>query len=362
MNTSFSLLAMCSVTALTLMLASCGKNAVITTKSPNANTTAQLTNSTTSSPSSAAGIRVVATIKVDNGALSLAYNPSRGELLVVNGNNALPQSVISDATNIAAPGVAGNGAMLIAYDSGKNEFFETRNSFYNGWVISGDTNAKIADMIVPEEGVYLPSGICYDSGKGEVFIANSGANNVVVVSDKTNAQIAKVAVGKSPQGIAYDSGKGEIFVANSGDSTVSVISDGSNQVVATIALPADSYPTAVAYDSAKGEIFIANSRSSTITVISDSNNKVVATITLPPSSLPSALAYDSGKGEIFVANPGQRTAPGTVSVISDITHTIIATIPVGTSPVALAYDSGKGEVFVCNSADKTVSVITRSSP
>jgi YVTN family beta-propeller protein len=60
-------------------------------------------------------------------------------------------------------------------------------------------------------------------------------------------------------------------------------------------------------------------------------------------------------------NPGDNSAAGTVSVISDSTNTVIANVTVGTGPNALAYDSGKGEVFVSNRVDGTVSVISDSS-
>src|SRR2546426_10367872 len=59
---------------------------------------------------------------------------------------------------------------------------------------------------------------------------------------------------------------------------------------------------------------------------------------------PEEVAYDSGKGELFVANEGANN----VSVISDVTNTVVATISVGSRPNGVAYDSGKGEVFVTN--------------
>lgn len=94
---------------------------------------------------------------------------------------------------------------------------------------------------------------------------------------------------------------------------------------------------------------------------SDSKNQVVATVTLPKLSQPSAIAYDSGTGGIFVANPGQYNAPGTVSVISDKTDTIVSNVTVGNCPNALTYDSSQGEVFVSNIVDNIVSVISDAS-
>ena len=57
---------------------------------------------------------------------------------------------------------------------------------------------------------------------------------------------------------------------------------------------------------------------------------------------PFGIVYDSGKGEIFVAN----TFDNTVSVISDISDTVVSNIAVGASQFGgEAYDSGKGEIL-----------------
>ena len=76
---------------------------------------------------------------------------------------------------------------------------------------------------------------------------------------------------------------------------------------------------------------------------------VVATIPVgePGASPPYdyGIAYDSGKGEIFVTNEGANYAPGTISVISDSTNTVVANITTGPTPRAIAYDSAKDEMY-----------------
>ncbi len=112
------------------------------------------------------------------------------------------------------------------------------------------------------------------------------------------------------------------------------------EVVNTINVGA--FPWGIAYDSAKGEIFVANSGNGavhgTVSVISDSNNTVIETI-----------------------NVANGAASYTDSVISDITTTVVATINVGTFPWGVAYDSAKGEIFVTNASPGTVSVISDST-
>jgi len=116
-------------------------------------------------------------------------------------------------------------------------------------------------------------------------------------------------------------------------------------------IPVGSHPAGVAYDSGKGEVFVSNTYDGTVSAISDITNTVVATI---PVGSANNIAYDSGKGEVFV------TGTGTVSVISDATNTVVATIPIEAEPIGIAYDSGKSEIFVTTYADNgdMVSVIS----
>jgi YVTN family beta-propeller protein len=111
-------------------------------------------------------------------------------------------------------------------------------------------------------------------------------------------------------------------------------------------------PNCVAYDSGKEEIYVTNYGA--VSVISDNSHSVIATI--PVGWSPSGVAYDSGRGEIYVTNFYDNTT----SVISDSSHSVVATVSVGGHPLGLAYDSGKGEIYVANGNDNTVSVI--SSP
>lgn len=120
-------------------------------------------------------------------------------------------------------------------------------------------------------------------------------------------------------------------------------------------IPVGSNPLDVAYDSAKGVVFVTNSGSNNVSVISDVSNSVVATI--PVQSEPSGVAYDSGRGEIFVADSGS----GNVSVINDTTYRVVANISVGSGPNGTVYDPVDGEVFVANYHSGSISVIADSS-
>ena len=288
---------------------------------------------------------VVATIPVGNQPWGVAYDSAKGEIFVANYNDNTV-SVISDSTNTVVATIhVGASPFGVAYDPAKGEIFVTN---YNGntvSVISDSTNTVVATLSVSP--AFGPSGAVYDQTRDEVFVADvSGA--LSIISDSTST-IVTIPFGGNPIGVAYDSAKGEIFVANGYG--VLVVSDSTNALVGAVP-SVGSFSTGVAYDSARGEVFVTNPGFTTISVISDITNTIVATV--PVGSNPTGVTYDSAKGEIFVANKNSNT----VSVISDSTNTVVATIPVGHNPYGIAYDSAKGEVFVTNSGSKTVSVIS----
>src|SRR5271155_3787024 len=71
---------------------------------------------------------------------------------------------------------------------------------------------------------------------------------------------------------------------------------------------------------------------------------------------PSGVVYDPARSEIFVSN----ALSDSVSVISDMTNTVLATVPVGIGPWGMAYDPDQNEVFVANEESQTLSVINAS--
>jgi hypothetical protein len=98
-----------------------------------------------------------------------------------------------------------------------------------------------------------------------------------------------------------------------------------------------------------------------ILVLSAANmvHAVEVTATIPVNT-DGILAYDSGKGEIFTPDVNSNhSVSSSVSVISDVTNTVVATVTVPYVGGGIAYDSGKGEIFV--STEDSVSVISDSN-
>ncbi len=97
---------------------------------------------------------------------------------------------------------------------------------------------------------------------------------------------------------------------------------------------------------------MSDGTSNEVSVIADLTNTVLARFTV--GDHPEGIAYDSGRHEVFVANYFSDN----VSVISDSTNRVVGSIGVGQNPVAIAYDSGQNEVYVANYLDDNVSVLS----
>ena len=50
-----------------------------------------------------------------------------------------------------------------------------------------------------------------------------------------------------------------------------------------------------------------------------------------------------------------------VTIISDVSHTVVANVSVGTLPYGIVFDFGRGELFVANYGDNSVSAIFDST-
>jgi YVTN family beta-propeller protein len=349
---------------------------------------------------------VVATISVPYGAISLGYDPGKGEVLVgsdqYGAGGTCNVTVINDTTDsIVATIDVGIDPTGIAYVPSLNELYVTNHGSNNVSVISDVTNSVVTTVPLvsnPNAPLYLGPGLpVYDPGKAEVwffggipgyvssistathdvtstvwltfaarYFAYDSANQeeflvdpdgyVAVVSDVTGHVVAEIEVGGGDYQVAYDSGKGEVWVTNNGGpGNITVINATTNTVIETFNISGVG-PTGIAYDPALGEMFVGNENCapcSNITVINDTTYHVVGVI--PYSGfVPFDLAYDSGKGEIFAANIG-----GNVSVIDAATETVVASI--GTDVYGgwgMAYDSAKGEIFLTNVNNNNVTVIS----
>lgn len=142
--------------------------------------------------------KLLATIDIGGGTnpQGLAYDSSKGEIFAAN-SNGTDVFVISDVTDSVVAKIrveaestgheqGTNGVLGVAYDQSKGEVLVA-----NEWNYIPNTVSVISDVndsVVAKLDVgYGPSGLAYDSGRGEVFVANTGDNTVSIISDTVAA-------------------------------------------------------------------------------------------------------------------------------------------------------------------------------
>jgi len=295
-------------------------------------------------------------------ASSLAYDNRSGGIYAASFSDSI--SVISDTTNevvdLFEPFATTQYLTSIAYDYKDNEIF-TQYTGNPGTVAvtSAVTNTLVATIAVGDVTEYNTNGLAYDSGLGEVFASNGFSSNVSVISTTTNKVVASINLtDQIPYALGYDSGTDQVFAANEAsgfsDGNVSVIADASNTVVKTIDV--GIYPDAFAYDSAKREMYVANGNSANVSVVNDTTDAVVTAVGV--GAVPRAMAYDPAQNEVYVTCGNSN-----VSVISDVSNTVVATVPLATEGAALgaAYDSAEGEIWVLNGLITYASAISTTS-
>jgi hypothetical protein len=340
----------------------------------------------------------VAATAVAGGPYSLVYDQGQGKVFVADGDNSTV-SVISDSSNsvVAVLNLGGKwdtygGSQQLAYDPSRGEILTLNGLKSNdppvgypaspATVISDSNYSALVSFGAPATGA-----VVYDASADSYFITNPGGNSVYMLRATTlsssNPVSSVTSVGSNPTYLAYDSGKSEIFVVDEGiapnnapleNGNVTVISDtsngGHNQVVSTIDV-GGALQGGIVYDPGIGEVFVpAGSGASTgLTVISDASNQIVARIDL--NTIITGVAYDSGRHEILaVGRAGNSTySYGVIVAISDTNNSVLWTRSIGGAcigacyggykgPAAVVYDSTKGESFVANNYDDSVYVVS----
>jgi YVTN family beta-propeller protein len=314
--------------------------------------------------------------------VTVGYDPTRIVFDSLNGNiyaanyDSGTVSVISGSTNAVVATVdVGQGPAAIAFDSMNGGIYVANQNSYTVSVISGSDNSLVATVPVGTN----PNALAYDATNGDIYVANGNScsnclGSVSVISGSTNSVVANVSVSGFAEDVAFDSSNGNVYVA-SRDSAISVISGTTNTVAATVSLPSSS--EGFVFDSNNGDIYVANAYS-TVFVISGSTNSIVAMLPIGQGqgsrtnigSYPSGVAFDPDNGDIYVTNiPNQglpfagaeggagspipmaeaSTNPGSVSVISGSTNTLIQNVTVGGGPAGIAFDPDNGNIYVANS-------------
>ena len=192
-----------------------------------------------------------------------------------------------------------------------------------------------------------------------VYVGNLGPpESISVIGSRTNkvvATIPDISGNLFPFALAVSPDGRRLYVGNSFFANVMVIDTGTNQLVATITVPGDAGPLTVTPDGKR--VYVSNGANS-ISVIDTSTNTVVDTI----SGLVGDVAASPDNRRIYIVGGSTVPNTATLSVLSTLTNTVIATIPIPESAGRIAvtpdgehvYVGGFSHTFVISAESNTI--------
>jgi YVTN family beta-propeller protein len=232
--------------------------------------------------------KVVAEVKVGWGASNIIYDPSNGEVYVINQLN----NTVSALKEISVVKTI-------------------RVGLQNPYNLVAGTQGPLANIL-------------YNPSNQMVYIGNAGTNTVSIISGSSDRVTATVIVGSAPLRITYDPSNKEVYVSNLASNSISVIKD--TKVVATLRA-AD--PGFLAYDPINKDMYLTRSDygNGSILVINGTTNKIVHTIKLPMGIGAEAIAYSPANKDIYVGGSDQ-TQNASIFVVSSLANKITARVDI----------------------------------
>jgi YVTN family beta-propeller protein len=268
---------------------------------------------------------VLATVAVGDDPLDSVYNPSTGNVYVLNFGTSNNLTVF-DGLKIVKWIPTGVTPSSGLYDPYHQYIYITNQASNNLTVLNGTTT--VASVPV---GAY-PGHAAFDPRNDWVYVPNSGSNNVTIINGTT--QVGSVNVGSSPDSIIYDPGNGWMYVPNPLTDNVTILNGTSVQAT----VPGGGAPTFGAYDPDNGFVYLADSGSNTVYVLNGTS--FVANISV--GIFPRSVGFDPADGLVYVPD----WTSNNVTVLNGTT--IVASVAVGLNPFGLTYDSDTSDVYVVN--------------
>ena len=271
------------------------------------------------------------------------------------------------------------------------------------YVFDGATLDVIGYAAVGDE----PWGVAVNPAENKLYVANFRSGELYILDAKTLAVRAIIPVGPKPTFVKINPLTNRVFVVTYGNSSVAII-NGYTDTLETIVPSGGSAAWGLAVDPNASLVYVSNRDSGTVTTLDGSRGyQAIGSRTIQPCGGPGAAPYgldfnplnnklyiacspfhnvnraavyratagaltrlafpaigdggeDGGGGvavdlatsNVFITN----SAANTVSVISGVTDTVIATLPTGLSPFGAAADPVTHQVFVVNRDSHDLSV------
>ncbi len=285
------------------------------------------------------------------------------------GNILACAGTASSSPNIQQFTVSGNrlSANIIATVSTGFEVSLSAGSGYGSSVTVTQTGGVVTNAIVY---VRASSSAAVGSISGSITLTSAGATSQsVAVSGVINAlpTVNTVAdqtkTNGQPTDVVSFTGTGNTFTWTNDNPSIGLAASGTGDIASFTAVNTGTIPvkaTITATSHSVGYAYIPNFGDGispgTVTVINTQTNTPVTTIAEGGLG-PYGVTISPDESKVYITNQVSYT----VSVISTVTNTVVATIGVGANPIATAASHDGTRLYVTNSGSKSISVINATS-
>ena len=252
-----------------------------------------------------------------------------------------------------------------------------------------------------------PWGVAVNAAATKVYVANFASGDLYVLDASTLAVRAIIPVGPNPTFVKINPLTNQVFVVTYGNSRVAVV-NGATDTLETTVPSGGSAAWGLAVDPTANLVYVSNRDSGAVTTLDGNHGyQVLGSRTIKPcggaGASPYGLDFNPSNSKLYIAcSPAQNvnrvavyratavsltrlvflsvgdggedggggvavdlatsnvfvtnSAANTVSVLSGLTDTVIATLPAGLNPFGAAADPVTRQVFVVNRDSHDLSV------
>ena len=282
-----------------------------------------------------------------------AVSPDASRVYVTTSAGLAIMDAATYAVMTTIPTGAVSSGVAVTPDGGK--VYVTNQGSDSVSVIDTLTESVVTTISVPAGPIGIaitPDGT--SAYVTSLFGASHEHSTVTVISTADDAVRTSVPLGVIPFAVAVSPDGSRVYVSNfygddpthASSGTVSVIDTASNSVTETLTVGSGPLNVAVSRDGAR--LYVANDCGTTLPCDNGRlGASMVSVVDLASGALRANIAVDHGvEGmastpdgcELFVTNfcgaDPECTGPGTVSVLSTVTDTVVASVPIGSEPLS----------------------------
>jgi YVTN family beta-propeller protein len=193
--------------------------------------------------------------------------------------------------------------------------------------------------------------IAYSGAADQVWVLNAGAGSISVLSGRTGQALRTIEVGGTPRHVILDDSSGLGYVAV--DDCLVVLEIAGGRVSKRIPLPGGRAATCLQPMLGRSRMYVLCSEAGELVAVDTQRQQVAKTL---PTGQGSAWGQPHEKpcGRIHIAN----AASNTVTVIDDVTETVVAEVGVGRRPHRNAIFRERGLMYTADLEDDTVTAIS----